>query len=308
MNPPAIVSLGEVLWDLFPDGERFGGAPANFACHAAALGGSVSMVSAVGDDPRGRAALEILRTYDVDVSRVQVKSDVDTGTVGVELNRDGKPDFTIHEGSAWDSIRWDDEMENVIARADAVYFGTLSQRSESSRQTIRRCVKTAGRAGVPRILDINLRIPFFDAALIRDSVRLASILKLNDDELPQVCDAFGIKNVDSAVDSLQQLLLGEKLDCIVMTRGKDGAMLVRQNEVVRQDGIHTEVVDTVGAGDAFTAAFLIGLLQHQSDDQNLRNACSVASGVCSHSGAVPPRPAVRELERFRSEKPSPHES
>lgn len=291
MNPPKIISLGEVLWDLFPEGEQFGGAPANFACHAAVSGGTVTMVSSVGRDRRGQAAFQILQSYGVDVSQIQVDPNAPTGSVGVVVNDEGKPTFTIHEGSAWDSINWTDALESSVRNADALYFGTLGQRSAESRETIRQCVKTARTAGIPRMLDINLRPPFFDAAMIRDSVRLSSILKLSDDELPQVCDACGIEQTSSTVEQLQQLLKSENLDSVVMTRGADGALLVKPDEVIRQRGISATVVDTVGAGDSFAAAFLIGLLQGQTDHQNLEHACMVAAAVCTHSGAVPPRSA-----------------
>lgn len=304
MNPPEIISLGEVLWDLFLEGEQFGGAPANFACHAGVSGGAATMVSAIGSDHRGQAALEILQSYGVDVSLIEVKSNAPTGTVAVIVNDEGKPTFTIHEGSAWDAINWTDDMEASIRDADALYFGTLGQRATESRQTIRRCAETARAAGIPVILDINLRAPFFDAAMIRDSVRLASILKLSDDELPQVCEACGIERTRSTVEQLQQLLKSENLDCAVMTCGADGAVLVRPDQVIRQPGIPTTVVDTVGAGDSFTAAFLIGLLQGQPDHQNLEHACSVAAAVCSHHGAVPQRTVDPAKQRASSGPPS----
>ena len=142
-----IISLGEVLWDLFPDEERFGGAPANFACHAAINGGQVTMVSAVGDDVHGQRAIEILRGYGVDVSLIQTIAGSPTGTVGVQVDANGKPTFTIHEKSAWDQLDWTDELAQRIQSADAVCFGTLGQRSEMSRTTIRRSIESARAAG-----------------------------------------------------------------------------------------------------------------------------------------------------------------
>lgn len=282
-----IISLGEVLWDLFPEGERFGGAPANFACHAAILGGEVSMVSAVGDDARGRDAIKILQGYDIDVSLIQIISDAPTGTVGVTLDAKGKPAFTIHEGSAWDRMPWKTELGSRIAKADAVYFGTLGQRSEVSRATIRRALEVASTAGIPRVLDINLRSPFFDAAMIRESIQQASILKLSDDELANVCAACEIHSSEPPEALFCRLLEQQNLDLVVMTRGAEGAMLASPSGIVKQPGVPVTVRDTVGAGDSFTAAFLLGLLRRESHDQNLRHACDVAATVCSHSGAVP---------------------
>ncbi|PHS03127.1 MAG: carbohydrate kinase [Blastopirellula sp.] len=287
MNQHSIISLGEVLWDLFPDGERFGGAPANFASHASILGANVSMVSAIGDDRHGREATAILNGYDIDISMMQIVPDASTGTVGVRLDSDGKPTFTIHDNSAWDQLTWNEELSSQIALADAVYFGTLGQRSDVSRATIYRAVKAAEVAGIPRVLDINLRPPFFDSELIRESVKHASILKLSDEELPDVCIACGI-NTNESIDSLlKQLLDTNNLDMVVMTQGAEGALLATDEGILKQPGIPTTVRDTVGAGDAFTAAFLLGVLRGDPHNQTLHKACVIAAATCAHSGAVP---------------------
>lgn len=286
-----VISLGEVLWDLFPDGEQFGGAPANFACHAAIAGAHVAMISAVGSDRHGREALDILRRHGIDVSLMQTVADAPTGTVGITLDPAGKPTFTIHEGSAWDRMVWNDQLDLHIRKAAAVYFGTLGQRAEASRSLIRRCLQLARDVGIPRILDINLRAPFFDATMIRESIALASILKLSDDELPAVCDSFGVGMDEAPETALRQLLDSQSLELVVMTRGEKGALLLAPDDVVDQPGIHTTVKDTVGAGDAFTATFLLGLLQGQPHADNLLTACTVAAKTCSHMGAVPsPKP------------------
>ena len=287
MKRPTILSLGEVLWDLFPDGERFGGAPANFACHAAVQGADVTMLSAVGDDQHGRDGIDILSAYGVDVSLMQVISETPTGTVGVEVDDDGKPTFVIHQGSAWDNLTWNDAIASRIATVDAIYFGTLGQRDPVSRATIREAVETAALAGIPRVLDINLRPPFFDAEMIRDSVQLASILKLSDDELVEVCSACSISETSRSNVMLQGLLEFGNLDIVVLTRGKDGAMLITPDDTVTQNGISANVIDTVGAGDAFTAAFLVGELRGEPRKQNLQRSCAIAAATCAHSGSVP---------------------
>ena len=287
MKHPTILSLGEVLWDLFPECERFGGAPANFACHAAIQGADVTMLSAVGDDQHGRDGIDILSAYGIDVSLMQIISKTPTGTVGVEVDADGKPMFVIHQGLAWDNLTWNDAIASRIATVDAVYFGTLGQRDPVSRATIRRVVETAALAGIPRILDVNLRTPFFDAEMIRNSVQLASILKLSDDELVEVCSACNISKTDQPEGDLRGLLEFGNLDMVVLTRGKDGAVLVTHEGTFTQDGIDGNVIDTVGAGDAFTAAFLVGELRGDPHDQNLRKSCEVAAATCAHSGSVP---------------------
>ena len=287
MKRPSIISLGEVLWDLFPDGERFGGAPANFACHAAIQGADVTMVSAVGDDYHGREAVSILSGYGIDVSLMQTVPDAPTGTVGVELDDNGKPTFTIHKGSAWDRLAWNDDVASRLVAVDAIYFGTLGQRSDISRATIRRAVEVAAAAEIPRVLDINLRAPFFSHELIRESVQLASILKLSDDELAEVCSTCGIATAGQTEARLRSLLDFGNLDMVVITRGADGAVLTTADSLIDRHGIPTAVVDTVGAGDAFTAAFLVGELRGEPQEQNLRVACEVAATTCTYAGAVP---------------------
>lgn len=284
---PAIISFGEVLWDLFPEGARFGGAPANFACHAAALGGDVTMVSAVGVDDRGREAIEILHAYGIHTDLIPSWPDAPTGTVGIELDGDGKPTFAIHEGSAWDQLNWTEEMAARIQRADAVYFGTLGQRSEASRATITRALKVAADAGISRVLDVNLRAPFFDDALVRESVSHASILKLSDDEIEKVSKATEVDSTAGHENSLRQLLERYQLDLVVMTRGAEGALLVSPDRTIDQPGIPTTVLDTVGAGDAFIASFCLGLLRGEAHDQILRKSCELAAEVCAHRGAIP---------------------
>ena len=287
MSKHRILSCGEVLWDLFPEGARFGGAPANFACHAAILGGDVTMLSAVGNDARADEALAILQDFGIHTSLVQRIADAPTGSVGVSVDSAGKPSFEIHAGSAWDRIAWTDALEARIAKVDAIYFGTLGQRGEMSRATIRRALGLAKTRGILRVLDVNLRAPFYDAALIRESIAEASVLKLSDDELSEVTAACGIVLDANAETTLRTLLTRFALDLVVMTRGAKGALLVSANDAVDQPGIPTEVVDTVGAGDSFTAAFVLGLLRGDAREVMLRKACEIASAVCSQSGAVP---------------------
>ncbi|MEZ6139630.1 MAG: carbohydrate kinase [Zavarzinella sp.] len=287
MKIPAIISIGEVLWDLFPDGDHFGGAPANFACHTAIRGADVTLISAVGSDQYGRAALEKLKEYQIDVSCVQIVEDAPTGTVRVTLDLQGQPTFTIHEDCAWDRLTWNDDFDMRIRAADAIYFGTLGQRSARSRATIRQAISTARDAEILRVLDVNLRSPFDEADLIRESIELASILKLSDDELAPVCSACGIILTEER-EALHRLLNVGSLEMVVMTCGADGAMLVTPDQVIVQNGIPTTVVDTVGAGDSFTAAFVVGLLQRKPLAEILQHACEVAAETCSHSGGVPP--------------------
>ena len=292
MSAPALLSCGEVLWDLFPEGPRFGGAPANFACHAASLGGAVALLSAVGQDPRGDEALAILQSFGIDTTLVARLAEAPTGSVGVSVDAAGKPRYEIHAGSAWDRLAWTPALESRLTAVDAIYFGTLGQRGEVSRATIRRALGRAQERGILRVLDVNLRRPFYDATLIRESLALASVLKLSDDEISEVAAACGIPLDARPETTLRALLTRFSLDLVVMTRGAEGALLVSSDSTVEQPGIPTVVVDTVGAGDSFTAALVIGLLRQLPLPAITRHACAIASFVCSQAGATPTLPAA----------------
>lgn len=280
-----ILSFGEVLWDLFPAGPQLGGAPANFACHAALQGGEVSLVSAVGDDKLGQGATHLLEQYPVDLRLLQTTSAAPTGSVGVALDTHGSPTFTIHAPAAWDFILWSDELAAEISNSQAIYFGMLGQRSEVSRATIRRALQVARESNVRRVMDINLRKPFYDAALIEESLQLASLLKLSAEELPIVAAACGISS-DSTAEMLRSLLTKYELELVAMTLGADGALLVTATGQYAQSGIPTVVRDTVGAGDSFTAALVMGVLRNDPPPKILRTACELAARTCAHAGAL----------------------
>tara|TARA_Y100000588_G_scaffold393956_1_gene512081 strand:+ start:249 stop:1157 length:909 start_codon:yes stop_codon:yes gene_type:complete len=294
LNRPNIISLGEVLWDLFPTGPRFGGAPANFACHAAALGARVSMVSAVGQDDCGSMGTSILENYGIDVSLVAQIQDSKTGVVTVEMDTSGKPTFTIEEDVAWDQIPWSTEMGGRIDQADVVYFGSLAQRSAISKATIQFSLERAKTANIRRVLDINLRLPFFNDAVIQESIELCNFLKFSDDELESVSKASGLSMADPHPSLLQQLMKNFDLELVVMTRGADGALLVSANEVIDQPGFPAEVRDTVGAGDAFTASIINGVCEGAPLAEIAAKACHYAARICELDGAVPDVPSRSE--------------
>ena len=282
-----IVAMGDGLWDLFPDGPRFGGATANYACHASILGGEVFMVSGVGKDDRGRALLKVYQKHEVNTELIQEVNDFPTGIVKVELREKGLPAFTIGENAAWDNWVWNEEIEQKVESADALYFGTLGQRGQSARNGIRQALKIAKASQIPRILDVNLRAPFYDDALIRESVILCSVLKISDEELQRVAQACELNSSLSDNAVLVELRTKFQLDIVVVTRGAEGAVLVSEEGVFEQPGVPTTVVDTVGAGDSFTASMTLGLLAAKDSSEILGEACKVAAGVCSHAGAVP---------------------
>jgi fructokinase len=282
-----------VLWDVFAGGEHFGGAPANVAVHAAGLGAEASMISAVGQDARGDEALRRLAACGVDCSAVARVADHPTGVVRVRVDAAGLPSYDIARGSAWDFIPWTAPVARAARRADAICFGTLAQASPESRATIRRVV-AATRETAWRLFDVNLRQSYYDAGLVVESLNLANAVKLNEEELPVVAGACGLESV-TPVEQLRELCEHFALRLAALTRGACGSLLVSARGAWEAPAPRTEIVDTVGAGDAFTAALLVGILAGESPDAVNRRANAVAAYVCSQAGATPPIPdALRQ--------------
>jgi len=284
---PLIVGLGEILWDVFPDGARFGGAPTNFACTAAGIGEQgfrIGMVSAVGDDQQGLQARQILEDRHVDVSGIGCV-DQPTGRVDVVVHDHGQASYEFLMDAAWDHIQWSDSLSAIARRADVVCFGTLGQRAPTSRSTIRRFLKLTPTSCI-RILDVNLRPPFWTDDILRDSLPLANVLKCNDEELPILSNLLQVKGSDS--DQLRTLIERYELRLAILTRGANGSLIVDQSgETSELSAATVQINDTVGAGDAFTAAVAIGFLESQSLSAIHRCASEVAAWVCTQSGATP---------------------
>lgn len=285
--PPFVVTLGEILWDMFPSGPRFGGAPANFAHHVASLGVEVAIVSAVGNDELGDVALRNLRESTIATQHVLVSERFATGRVEVAVDTHGHASYRFNDEEAWDHVPWTPELERLASRVDAVCFGTLAQRHEESRKTIRRFLE-ATPAKALRVLDLNLRSPFYDDDTIQSSLELANILKLNDEELKLVGEKF-IGAGDEMAQS-KKLLERFDLELVAVTRGSRGGLLVSKGASSEEPAQPTTVRDTVGAGDTFTAAVTVGLLRNLPLATINRVACRMAEFVCSQTGATPRLP------------------
>lgn len=285
---PVLAAIGEVLWDVYPDAARFGGAPANFACHAAALGADAVLISAVGHDELGDRALETLKRHEVDANCVARDGDHRTGQVNVTLDRTGRPNYQFADDSAWDHLRWSEPVESIARQADAICFGTLAQRSRDSRDTIRRFVELTP-AGTLRMFDVNLRQNFYDADVIDASLKQATAVKLNEEELPIVARLCGVLGVN-ARGMLRGLVERYELRIAALTCGPDGALLMTPDQESRCPALPTTVVDTVGAGDAFTATLVMDCLHGVPLAEINQHANAVASFICSQAGAVAPLP------------------
>lgn len=287
-SSPIVVGLGETLWDVFPDGAVWGGAPGNVVCHTAGLGANGFMVSSVGCDDLGERGIAALESHGIDCRHVQRDRRHPTGTVTVSLGPAGDASYVFASDTAWDHLAWEPTLEDLAARAAAVCFGTLGQRAEESRWTIRRFLKAAGRA--VRVFDVNLRQQFYSSELIRDSLALANVLKLNDDELPVVAAACGL-TADDPVAAVRELAERYGLRLAALTRGAAGSLLVADGVVSTRPAEARAIVDTVGAGDAITAAAVMGLLGGRPLEVIHDHAARLAAFVCGHRGATPQIPA-----------------
>ena len=281
-----VAGIGELLWDIFPTHKRLGGAPANFACHCSRLGAMASLVSCVGADPLGELLCTALRKTGVDTRRVMKSDAYPTGTVQIVLNG-GKPTYEIREDVAWDHIVCGDELKTFAATLDAVCFGSLSQRAADSRAAIRSFLQHVPD-GALKFFDVNLRQKFFSKEVIEESLRCANILKLSDEELPVLAEYFSLQG--GTQEQLHQLRDMFNLRMIAYTRGSDGSVLVSADEVDDSPGLPVKVVDTVGAGDSFTAALCMGLLRGWPLKKVNAFANEVAVFVCSQKGATPVLP------------------
>ena len=291
------VGLGELLWDIFPDSRQVGGAPANFAYMTSLLGDDGVVASRVGGDDLGEEARRRLEHLGLTTSYVQLDPTLRTGIVHVEVHGNGQPTFQIAEPVAWDSFEWTAAWQSLALKADAVCFGSLAQRSPQSRQTIHSFLKTI-RPGTTRIFDVNLRQAFYSAQILADSAKLADIIKLNHDELPVVAQMLGFPfhDEESAAQWLRHTF-NTKLVCV--TRGSRGSLLVSEYSRHEHPGIPVQVADTVGSGDAFTAALVYHYLRRDSLASMNEAANRMGSWVASQTGATPDRDELR-LERIRS--------
>lgn len=287
MSAPRVVGIGEVLWDLLPAGPQLGGAPANFAYHARALGANSCVVSRIGNDPLGQDVLARFESMRLPLDTLQRDATAETGTVVVVLSPDGLPEYTIKEGVAWDCLAVTSQAVTVAKQADAVCFGTLAQRSFASRQTIQHLVDGTAPSCL-RVLDLNLRQHYHSREVIESSLALANVLKLNEEELTFLAGLLGLTG--DTKTRLYQLTERYSLRIAACTRGAQGSLILSEGDWSDCAGVPAKVVDTVGAGDAFTAAMVLGILADWPlDDVNLR-ANQVAAYVASNVGATPPLP------------------
>ncbi|MFI3261379.1 MAG: carbohydrate kinase [Rikenellaceae bacterium] len=280
-----IVGLGELLWDILPDGKKIGGAPGNFAYHASQFGFNGAVVSAIGDDKLGDEIIENLDGKGLGgiIERVEYP----TGCVQVTLDDNGVPLYDIKENVAWDNIPFTEELEELAKNTKAVSFGSLAQRNIVSRQTINKFLDMMPDSKEHfKIFDINLRQGFYNKETICNSMKKCNILKINDEELVAISRMFGYPGIDLQ-DKCWILIAKYKLDMLILTCGVNGSYVFTPGNVSFVETPSVEVADTVGAGDSFTATFISSILKGETVNEAHIKAVRVSAYVCTQHGAMP---------------------
>lgn len=288
MEKNIIVGMGEALWDCLPEGRKLGGAPANFAYHVGQFGWNTVVVSAIGNDALGDEILARLDAVNLEHKIARVAQP--TGTVQVTLSGEGIPSYEICENVAWDNIPWSDELEALAKETRAVCFGSLAQRSAVSRNTILRFLGTMDH-DTEKIYDINLRQSFYSLEVIEESLRRATILKLNDEEIVVVKALLEIEGERQEDICRQLLALYPSLKMVILTCGAIGSYVFTSSETSYVETPRVEIADTVGAGDSFTATFCAQILKGKSVSEAHKLAVKVSAFVCTQNGAMPVLPA-----------------
>lgn len=284
-----VVGMGEALWDVLPEGKKIGGAPANFAYHVSQFGLPSCVVSAVGDDALGNEIIENFTSKGL--NHLIEKVPYPTGTVQVEIDQAGIPQYEIKENVAWDNIPYTARLEQLAERTKAVCFGSLAQRNVVSRNTINRFLDAMPQNAESLVVfDVNLRQGFYNKEILCNSMKRCNILKINDEELVTISRMFGYPGID--LQDKCWILLGKyNLKMLILTCGINGSYVFTPGNVSFQPTPKVEVADTVGAGDSFTAAFIANILKGHTVEESHLKAVETSAFVCTQQGAMPVLPA-----------------
>jgi len=284
-----LLSFGEILWDIVDSKEYLGGAPFNLAAHAARCGGDCLFISSIGDDDFGRRAIAEAEKLNVDCKYTKVNPDQPTGTVDAVISEGGQPDYIIHEPVAYDFISLDDEEIHKIAegRFDVFCFGSLIQRSQTNRDTLARLLTALSKTETKIFCDVNLRQNFFSKEILESSLKASDILKLNDDEVEVIAKLFNLGEHESIEDFCADIAKQMDIKEIIVTMGSKGALIYDGKECHLIESQKVKVVNTIGAGDSFSAVYLYKRTNGSSPTEAAEYANRVAAYVCTQTGAVP---------------------
>lgn len=276
------VAFGEVLWDVFGDEKKIGGAPLNMALRMKTLGCEVAMISCVGNDEDGTAIINQVKKLGLETDTIVMSEDFPTGVVTVTLNERGSASYEINYPSAWDKIVLNDLAKKTVDNSDVLIYGSLICRDEVSRKSLEVLVQTKAY----KVFDVNLRKPHYSYEIIQHLMETADFIKFNDEELLEIAAAM-----DSPFLSLEEnitfIATRTKTSGICVTRGKHGALLLWEGNLYNNEGYPVEVIDTVGAGDSFLASLITSLLTEKEPQSALDFACAVGALVAAAPGANP---------------------
>jgi fructokinase len=289
MKKFTIAGIGELLWDVLPDGEVIGGAPVNFAYQVTALGAKGVPISTIGRDPRGERALAELQQRGVDISAISISEDFPTGYVTATIDEEGKAGYSFPDEVAWDHLLVNAYAEKLRDTLDAICFGSLAQRSEHSRRAIHGFLDTL-RPETVKVFDVNLRQDFYSGKVIDASLKRTDILKMNEEELPILAEILELRG--PCEKWLSALVKRYHLRMAILSRGDKGSLLLTPESSSDHLGIVTHIEDTIGAGDSFTAAVTIGYLRGLPLNEINEQANRIAAYVCSQRGGMPHMPAI----------------
>ena len=288
MKNEIVVGIGEALWDVLPEGRKLGGAPANFAYHVSQFGLESYIVSAVGDDALGKEITD--KFTEKKLNHIVETVPYPTGTVQVELDPNGVPQYDIKEDVAWDNIPFTPQIEALAQRTRALCYGSLAQRNEVSRQTINRFIDAMPKTDDTMIIfDVNLRQRYYTKDVLDASMRKCNVLKINDEELVTISRMLGYPGTD--LQSKCWILLGRyNLKMLILTCGVNGSYIFTSGNMSYLATPMVEVADTVGAGDSFTATFTSSIIKGLGVAEAHRRAVNVSAFVCTQHGATPVLP------------------
>lgn len=276
------VAYGEVLWDVFPDKKKIGGAPLNVALRMKTLGCDVAMISCVGNDKDGEAILSHVKELGLYTAAIMKSDEFPTGLVEVTLNENGSASYEINYPSAWDKIVLNDSAKGLVDRADVLIYGSLVCRDEVSRKSLEELLQT----NAYKVFDVNLRKPHYTYEILEKLMLSADFIKFNDEEIIEIASAL-----QSPFASIEENIsfIAEKTNtnAICVTRGKDGALLYWKGKLYENEGYPVKVADTVGAGDSFLASLLTSLLTNKEPQLAIDFACAVGALVAEAPGANP---------------------
>jgi fructokinase len=292
-NHHPVVCFGEVLWDILPGGTTPGGAPVNVAYHLQKLGKNPALVTRVGVDAEGKKLVDIFSGYGLCTDFFQLDTEHETGKVFGKPNEFNEMVYDIAAPSAWDFITWESRLKNLVGQSSYFVFGSLACRNEASKETLMRLVKLAKC----RVLDINLRTPFYNKYIVTELLENCDIVKLNLSELELITGWFSnYTSVEGRIKAVQEKF---GIDTIVVTMGAGGSLLSVSGMLYSHPGFPVKVADTVGAGDAFLAGFINGLLDKAPYQHVLEQASLMGAYVASKTGACPAY-AVPDITKFKA--------